>query len=1400
MKQLRLLFTLLLLCMSGATFAESVEIDGIYYNLSDKAVVTKNPRNYSGEVNIPATVEYNGRTYQVTGIESYAFQNGSQLTAVIIPASVIDIDYPLFSYCENLQTVVVAEDNPVYDSRGGCNAIIKKEGNVLVAGCKNTVIPYGVEEIYYKALAYRSLTSIDIPNSVKILQPGVFEGSGLTSIYIPASVTSLFDNPFRNCMSLTSIEVDEANSRYESRGCNAIIEKWNNKLVTACRTTVIPSSVTAFGDYVFAYRSELSAFEIPEQITEIGTYAFGYCTGLESIDIPDNVSFIDNGAFYYCANMKTARIGKGITELGSWIFASCYNLTDLYIEAENVPSYSGNPLDGLNSNVTIHVPASAVDAYKNARYFSTFNIVADEGGAAKTIESTFTWWELYTQNDTHTLGRMHTAEGNDWYAAIEHPQARVSATMLDDTNCLMVDAATNELKISINNMNMFQLAGKVKKIIVNAAGNFHYIEAYIGERQNPSLNQQAFMTREENTGGFSDCELTFEGDVEYEDGIVTLTFVGGTPVFLHSITMVQEENESGGQSGSDMSGTTGDLTWEVTENGTISVWMNGGFVEKPAYRLNITGQGWMDDYDVDTNWMSTAPWAAFPTITEVVIGEGAKNVGAYAFAGFENLYSVSLPSTLKQISSYAFMYCPIESIDLPEGLSTIQGSAFYWCTGLRSVRIPSTVFNIGNSAFQGNNLTELVVADGNSRYDSRGGCNAIIETAKNTLIVGTPATVIPADVPIIGNYAFNNMSSLVTMVIPEGVTTIGERAFATCQRLREMELPSTVTSIGANAFNYCTAMTKITLGSGLTSIAKGVFVDCQNMQEVYCYANPGDLVWADYANSNNFKADKGTQFHVLAAALDTWQTKFANLNATFVGDLNGGGEVLLVDPELAFTRDTVYANYGRLPIAPTLKNKWRVETLWTSANERVATVDQDGRLTVKGVGESEISAIFVGDDVYQADTASYVLIVKKGEAEVTFPVKLYTTVQGSTDNEWPVATVKPEELSVVYSSSNGNVAIVNRTTGAVTLQGVGNAVITAAFTGNDYYAAAEATYTLSVAKPNAKQPQLDFGYVTTVHATIGEQFTEPQIHNPEALALTWSTDNPAVASVDQDGRVTFTGAVGSTIVTATWIGNDEWKAASASYELEVRIVESVVEDTSITFGGEGSGIDEDTNLENTTVGNVLFTLDSTQGDGYDSTDQSISLQSTLTGDQIEAIISTTEPGSAEFAAAFTGMSFLLNAGKGSVDVDFFTMGEHQLSVKLGSDASATFTKNERGTITIDYDVAVDTWVYIYASMKPATVESRALLRATAQRYLSWLNAPVRQHRAPVDELSESRLKIYGFNIKPTEIVTGISELNAEGAEATVSHRDGRAYNLNGQRVATPQKGINIVNGRKIVIK
>ena len=81
---------------------------------------------------------------------------------------------------------------------------------------------------------------------------------------------------------------------------------------------------------------------------------------------------------------------------------------------------------------------------------------------------------------------------------------------------------------------------------------------------------------------------------------------------------------------------------------------------------------------------------------------------------------------------------------IPEGTTTIGGYAFYGCSSLQSITIPESVTEIGKDAFSGcNSLQSIVVAKGNPKYDSREGCNAIIETATNKLIVGCPSTTIP---------------------------------------------------------------------------------------------------------------------------------------------------------------------------------------------------------------------------------------------------------------------------------------------------------------------------------------------------------------------------------------------------------------------------------------------------------------------------------------------------------------------------------------------------------------------------------------------------------------------------------------------------------------------------------
>lgn len=187
------------------------------------------------------------------------------------------------------------------------------------------------------------------------------------------------------------------------------------------------------------------------------------------------------------------------------------------------------------------------------------------------------------------------------------------------------------------------------------------------------------------------------------------------------------------------------------------------------------------------------------------------------------------------------------------------GKEAFKITSLSSLTISKNITSIANNIFYLNpnleysqSFTEIIVEEGNPRYDSRDNCNAIIETATNRLLYGCNSTVIPESVTSIVDYAFAYCNELTNATIPDGVTSIGQYAFHRCTQLACITIGNGVESIGDAAFYSCTGLTNVTIGSGISSIGEYAFRNT-NLKELTINAvnapSLGDKVFYDTPSS-----------------------------------------------------------------------------------------------------------------------------------------------------------------------------------------------------------------------------------------------------------------------------------------------------------------------------------------------------------------------------------------------------------------------------------------------------------------------------------------------------------------------------------------------------------------------
>lgn len=217
-----------------------------------------------------------------------AFRGCTGLNKIEIPKTVIKIGCEVFHGCTNLSSIIIAEENPEYDSRENCNAVIETYTNTLISGCKNTTIP----------------------NSVKIFKTKAFgDCIGLTSINIPNSVINIWPRSFENCTSLTKVVMGE--------------------------------SVAEIGFKAFENCTSLVSINIPNSVTYLDGYAFANCTSLTSIEIPNSITEIKRGLFQGCSRLKRIVIPGTVTSIKELAFDGCDALEDICVPLGKADYYKG---------------------------------------------------------------------------------------------------------------------------------------------------------------------------------------------------------------------------------------------------------------------------------------------------------------------------------------------------------------------------------------------------------------------------------------------------------------------------------------------------------------------------------------------------------------------------------------------------------------------------------------------------------------------------------------------------------------------------------------------------------------------------------------------------------------------------------------------------------------------------------------------------------------------------------------------------------------------------------------------------------------------------------------------------------------------------------------------------
>ena len=645
----------------------------------------------------------------VTEIGNYAFDYCTSLSKVQLSNGLTKIGDSAFSGCTSLKEITVSSDNKNFSSVDG--VLFSKDMSILLAypagnGRSTYTVPDSVTEIGNDAF-YRctSLSKVQLSNGLTKIGNSAFSGCiNLTEITIPDSVTKIGNYAFRDCKSLTEI--------------------------------TIPDSVTEIGNYAFDYCTSLSKVKLSNGLTKIGDSAFSDCKNLTEITIPDSVTEIGYDAFYYCTSLSKVKLPNSLTKIGNSAFRGCINLTDITISSDN-KNFSS--VDG----VLFSKDMSTLLVYPAGNECSTY-IVPDS-----VTEIGYSAFYRCTSLSKVQLPNGLTKIGGSVFAYCKSLKELTIPDGVTEIGSSAFDNCTSLSKVKLSN----------------------------------SLTKIGYSA-------FRDCENLTE---------ITIP---------DSVTQIE---------GSAFSGCTS--------------------LSKVDLPKNLTG-------------IYSGVFSGCTSLTEITIPDSVISIDGSAFSGCTSIAEITVsPDNKNYVSVDGVLFSRDMSTLLvypagnerstytvPDGVTQIGGSTFSGCTSLTEITIPDSVISIDGSAFSGcTSIAEITVSPDNKNFSSVDG---VLFSKDMSALLAYPkgnkrsTYTVHDSVTEIGNSAFRDCKSLTEITIPDGVTEIGNSAFYNCTSLSKAQLSNGVTKIGDYAFRDCENLAEITIPDSVTYIGEESFYGCKSLTEI----------------------------------------------------------------------------------------------------------------------------------------------------------------------------------------------------------------------------------------------------------------------------------------------------------------------------------------------------------------------------------------------------------------------------------------------------------------------------------------------------------------------------------------------------------------------------------------